>query len=344
MKRLGRSGFSAGSALVAVLWLTYPLVFDILHDGILNDMAAAYVVLPAFVSVWIYRLRAAYIVAAAMLPLHMVLFWLEGHGGGWDLFADVAGFFGLIALALGTLAFGLAVERLHTTETRLANTDRHVSAVAHELRNPLAGVLGLAQTLTDTWDELEPDEARAIAGMIADEARTLSAIIGDLLDMGRVRRETLSLATEEVDLGRLVARIVPLPVVSGEPKAWADPLRVGQIVRNLVANAQAHGGPPIEVAVWSDDDAAFVEVRDAGRGVSPELEPRLFLPFVSRGGPGSTGLGLWLSRALAEAMGGSLEYDRSGGRTRFRLTLPRHQDGRRPARPHGLVHETLRPE
>ena len=344
MKQKGESRFSPAVAIVAVLWLTYPVVFDALHDGLLNDMAAAYVVLPAFVSIWVLGLRAASLVAFLMLPMHMVLYRLNGHDGGWDLFGGVAGFFGLTTLALGSAAFGFAVERLRRTESHLAATDRHVSVVAHELRNPLAGVLGLAQTLVDTWDDLDPDEARTLAGMIASEARTLSAIVSDLLDAGRARHKALHVVAETVDLGELVRGAADEPRVTGNPIAWADPLRVGQIVRNLLANAEAHGRPPVEVAVWANDAEAFVEVSDTGDGVPAEVERKLFDPFVSAGGQGSTGLGLWLSRALAEAMNGSLDYARTGGVTRFRLTLPGRPTGNTPGDPRDLVRGSNRPD
>lgn len=322
MKRFGEPSLAVRVAIVALLWMTYPFVFEVLHDGVLNDMAATYSVVPAFLTIWMFGLRAAYAVAALIMPSHMLLFGLNGHGGGWDLLGGVAGFIGLGAVALGGLAFGFVVDRLRTTENHLAATDRRMSVVAHELRNPLAGVLGLAQTLVDTWDDLEKDEARTLAEMIAGEARTLSAIVADLLDVGRVRHQTLKVVAESVDLAHLITGIFPDAHVTEPTIAWADPLRVGQVVRNLVANAESHGSPPIEVAVWSNAGESFVEVRDAGAGVPPEVEDRLFGPFVTAGGPASTGLGLWLSRALAEAMGGSLDYGRTGGWTRFRLALP----------------------
>jgi len=310
------------TAAVTAIWLAYLVVFLWLHETPVKDMAAAFAFVPAFVTVWLFGVRAAFIVAGLMVPTHVGLYLLNGHTVGWDMFAGITGFFGLITLAFGTLVFGLAVDRLRDTEHRLAQTDRHISVVAHELRNPLAGVLGLSQTLVDTWDDLEPAEARELAGMMVEEARTLSAIVTDLLDAGRVRRKTLKVEPQPVEIDGLLRGIFPDAHISGHPMAWADPLRVGQILRNLVANARDHGRPPIAVEVWEEAGRTIFEVSDRGDGVPPALLDSLFNPFVSRGGPRSTGLGLWLSRALAAAMDGTLEYRRVDGVTVFRLVVP----------------------
>jgi signal transduction histidine kinase len=318
----GREADMNPKPAVAAAWIAYPVVFLWLHETPVNDMAAAFAFVPAFITVWFFGIRAAYVVAGLMVPIHVGLYLLNGHTVGWDMFAGVTGFFGLMTLAFGTLVFGFAVDRLRDTEQRLAQTDRHISVVAHELRNPLAGVLGLSQTLVDTWDDLDPAEARELAGMMVDEARTLSAIVTDLLDVGRVRHKALNIEPQPIDVEGLVRGIFPDARISGHPVAWGDPLRIGQILRNLVANARDHGRPPIELEVWEEDGTTFFEVSDRGDGVPVALMDSLFNPFVSRGGPRSTGLGLWLSRALAEAMNGALEYRRDDGLTVFRLEVP----------------------
>lgn len=101
-----------------------------------------------------------------------------------------------------------------------------------------------------------------------------------------------------------------------------DPARVLQIVRNLVDNAHRHGGGECQIEVGVDSQVGWLEVRDDGPSVDPELRPLLFSPFATSGKPGSTGLGLAVSRELASAMGGDLVHRRSRNQTVFRLELP----------------------
>ncbi len=308
--------------LLAAIWVGYLGAFVVLHDTAVNDMAAAFVLVPAFITIWVLGVRASYAVSAIVVPLHMGLFLLTGHVLGWDAFAGVEGFFGLTTVAVACLAFGFSVDRFETSEFHLEVQDRHVAAVAHELRNPLTGVIGLGETLVEMWDELDAEEARSMAEMIVREARALNGIIADLLDTGRVKRESLAVGVDVFDVATVVEQAFPEVVSSGPVTAWADADRTSQIVRNLIKNAQLHGGAQFEVEVWAADGRAHVEVRDRGKGVPADIEDRLFSPFVTRGGPGSTGLGLWLSRALAEAMQGKLTHERSDGWTRFHLELP----------------------
>ncbi len=308
--------------LLAAIWVGYVCAFVVLHDTVVNDMAAAFVLVPAFITIWILGVRASYVVSALVVPLHMGLYLLTGHDPGWDALAGVEGFFGLTTVAAACLTFGFSVDRFKTSEFHLEVQDRHVAAVAHELRSPLTGVIGLGETLLEMWDELDPEEGRSMAEMIVREARALNGIIADLLDTGRVKRESLEVGVAVFDVATVVEQTFPAALSSGPVIAWADADRTSQIVRNLIKNAELHGGAQFEVEVWAEDGRAYVEVRDRGKGVPAEIEDRLFSPFVTRGGPGSTGLGLWLSRALAEAMQGTLTHERSGGWTRFRLELP----------------------
>lgn len=108
---------------------------------------------------------------------------------------------------------------------------------------------------------------------------------------------------------------------------WADPLRFRQIVRNLLSNATRYGGDKIWIEIEDRAETITVSVVDNGDGVPVALEKRIFEAY-ERGNhgavaqPGSVGLGLAVSRRLADLMGGTLEYRRVDGTTRFELSLP----------------------
>ena len=110
-------------------------------------------------------------------------------------------------------------------------------------------------------------------------------------------------------------------------KLWADPLRLRQIVRNLLTNATRYGGSEIWIEVSEIEDTVVVSVIDDGEGVPVRLEARIFEAYergheAEETKPGSVGLGLAVSRRLADLMGGTLEYRRADGTTRFDLVLP----------------------
>jgi signal transduction histidine kinase len=108
--------------------------------------------------------------------------------------------------------------------------------------------------------------------------------------------------------------------------ADADPIRVRQIIRNLITNALRYGGPNIEVVMSSTAGARIIEVIDDGEGIPEADRERIFVAYErahhTEGQPGSVGLGLTVSRTLADLMGGSLTY-RFDGRSHFRLELSR---------------------
>ncbi len=109
--------------------------------------------------------------------------------------------------------------------------------------------------------------------------------------------------------------------------ASADPIRVRQIVRNLLTNADRYGGDSVQVETRVADDAAVLIVRDSGDPLPAERRELIFEPYESsgpvRGQPAAIGLGLAVSRTLAELMGGSISYDHDGEWSVFELRLPR---------------------
>lgn len=161
----------------------------------------------------------------------------------------------------------------------------------------------------------------------------MADIIEDLLVAARARMGSITIKLRPVDLAGAITSATrasthhfDLDSTPESVMAHADPTRVSQILRNLVVNSVRHGAAPRRILLAAAADTVMVEVRDAGGGIPPEMASTVFDPYVSGAdGAGlapSMGLGLWLSRSLAELMDGSLTYQRDGDETVFRLTLP----------------------
>jgi signal transduction histidine kinase len=216
-----------------------------------------------------------------------------------------------------------------------------VSMVSHELRAPMASVIGCAQTLNRRWRELTQEQRESFLGLIESETSRLSDLVGDVLDTSRIEAGTFSYAFGEVDLDELVretAAVVSLGqdevrvttrVAPALPPVRGDRERLRQLLWNLLANAVKYTvtGDEVEVAAASEDGVVAVSVRDHGPGIPPESQRLIFEKFgrVSQDGlskPGA-GLGLFIARSIAEAHGGTLdvESDAGAGAT-FTVRLP----------------------
>jgi signal transduction histidine kinase len=186
----------------------------------------------------------------------------------------------------------------------------HLAVVVHELRSPVAALAALVEAAPAIRD---PDGRRRLVQLAVAAARDIERILAD--------PELLSLRLERVDIGALASSFADDTVsvrVDGRPTATADPTRLRQAIANLVANGLRHGSHVAIDVAERDGAAIVVEVADDGPGIDPRIDP--FARGMS--GAGSSGIGLWLARAVAEAHGGSLEVVRepSGG-ARFRLAL-----------------------
>lgn len=214
-----------------------------------------------------------------------------------------------------------------------------LGALLHDLRTPLAAVLGLALTLEREDVTLQPDEAKELASRIAANARTLDRMVGDLLDLARMGRGLVELTLVEADVGEVVARSVEesdsigrrtVLVDTESVAAEVDPAKVGRIVENLLSNSVRH--TPSESRVWvrvrPEDGGALIAVEDEGPGVPVALRTAIFEPFrqgpvTPEHSPGA-GIGLALVAAFAELHGGrAWVEDRDGGGASFRVWLPK---------------------
>ncbi len=214
--------------------------------------------------------------------------------------------------------------------------------VSHELRAPLTSILGSTGMLLEQSTQLDPAERREFYRIIDEQARHMHGLIGDLLDAGRIRSGTLSVAPEPTEVAALVERarttflssggphsvLIDLP--PGLPRVLADRRRIVQVLNNLLANAARHSpeASPIQVSAERDGVQVAISVTDRGRGVPPERLPNLFRSHPGPAGGeravADTGLGLVVCKGLVEAHGGRIraESPGPGEGSRFTFTVP----------------------
>ncbi len=224
-------------------------------------------------------------------------------------------------------------------EDLVRSKDQFVASVSHELRTPLTSVVGLSQELRDRHDEFAEEEVVALMAVIAEQSAEVADIIDDLLVAARADIGTLVVKPVSVDMAEVLASIMRTDLVSdfasveidGSSIApLADPMRVRQILRNLIGNAARYGGTILRVTTETEDSEAVIAVADNGDGVSEDLAEAIFEPYArarsARTQPSSVGLGLAVARDLARLMGGDIAYRRVAGWTEFVLTLPLVED------------------
>ncbi len=222
-----------------------------------------------------------------------------------------------------------------------------VATVSHELRSPLTSIKGYTALLLNRWDRIGDEQKREMLGQIQHDADRVTRLITELLDISRLEAGKLALRCERVDLAATAARVVEqvamaYPELRAEvdlprdlPAVHADPDKVEQVLTNLVENAAKYADPArVRLTGEHRDGALTIAVEDHGEGIADEDLPRLFDRFFRRdhAQPSGTGLGLWISRRLADAHGGSLTATSTVGEgSVFRFTLPLPPDG--PAEP-----------
>ena len=268
------------------------------------------------------------------------------HVGEFTLAASGRSFVGRTApvrRADGSLMGRIFSLRETTTERAAARAkDEFVATVSHELRTPLAAITGYAELLEDDIAELGEESAGFLAVLQRNAAR-LTQLVDDLLLLQQSETASVTITPAAVDVDELVRQSIERVDPAASRKAIAigtdgvqglvvpgDVMRVGQVLDNLLSNAVKFTpeGGAVDVTVSRLGDACAIDVHDSGPGIPEDERGRLFERFfrsrdaVARAIPG-TGLGLVVSRRIAEAHGGSLDLvdGRAGGAT-FRLLLP----------------------
>jgi two-component system sensor histidine kinase KdpD len=212
-----------------------------------------------------------------------------------------------------------------------------LQAVSHDLRTPLAAILGLAITLERSDIELPREETHDLARRIAANARKLDRMVTDLLDLDRLARGIVEPRRYPTDVGALVTRVVEeselmamgrVRLDAPEIVVPVDAAKVERIVENLLANTLRHTAPgtPVSVRVEPAEGGVLLVVEDEGPGIPEEMREAVFEPF--RQGPDApehspgVGVGLTLVRRFAELHGGrAWVEDRAGGGASFRVFL-----------------------
>jgi PAS domain S-box-containing protein len=238
------------------------------------------------------------------------------------------------------LARALEVERDAAQQLRALDEMKNtfLQAVSHDLRTPLAAILGLAITLERGDVELSEDDAKDLARRIADNSRRLDRLVTNLLDLDRLARGIVAPKLHNADVGALVRRLLAESELIAGSRLQTDiqpvviPIdsaKVERIVENLLANTVRH--TPSNATIWVSvapvEGGALLKVEDDGPGVSPDLREVIFEPFqqgpdAPQHSPG-VGVGLTLVRRFAELHAGrAWVEERPGGGASFRVFLP----------------------
>ena len=238
----------------------------------------------------------------------------------------------------------LASERAAREEAERANAmkDEFLAMLSHELRNPLNAVVGWAQVLRSRYDDAALHKGLNI---ILNAAQAQAQLISDLLDISRITTGKMSMELRPVALASVVASALETIEASARSKGirtrfpapdeavvvMADPLRLQQVVWNLLHNAVKFTPPrgQIEVAIVQEGGQVQVSVRDSGAGMDPDLLPHVFERFRQadssmRKQHGGLGLGLTIVRLVAEAHNGHVDAvsEGEGMGSTFTVTLP----------------------
>lgn len=254
----------------------------------------------------------------------------------------------LLEEAEGDLSAALERALAHHTALRAAaelrvidraRTDL-ISIMSHELRAPMTVVAGIADLFERRMDRLAPEIRAELIDVLGRESRRLVRLATQVLDVEALDRGRIDLRLQTVDLGALARESVAdaglgercevvVKSSSTQAEAEVDAGRLKQVLLNLLSNAAKFSpdAAPITVSVDTSEREVRTQVRDRGRGISPEDIPRLFRMFsrLDRGdGVDGSGIGLYASKAIVERHGGTIWVDSQPGRgSTFGFTLPR---------------------
>lgn len=217
----------------------------------------------------------------------------------------------------------------------MAAKETFLAGVSHEVRGPLTAMMGFIELARD--DSIAMTEERGPMLQAAmQQADEVLILIEDLLAAARAESGTLTVAKVRVDLQAQIAQVKEglspaqhdaLDARVTEAVALGDPARIRQILRNLVSNAFRYGGEKIRIRAFSEGEKVILVVEDDGEGIPAEDRAQVFDPFGQsasrREVADSVGIGLHVSRQLAELMSGRLSYRFEDGWSVFTLTLPR---------------------
>ncbi len=249
-----------------------------------------------------------------------------------------------------TRSFNEMAERLEVTRDELEDQNAQlreserlksdlVNTVSHELRTPLSGVMGFTKLLLTR--EFDPETRRHYLGIVDAQARRLSNLLDDFLDVRRIEEGRFERAQELVDMATLLREEavlynqqshkhdVAVEIDHAPLAVIGNPDRLRQVIGNLISNAIKYSpqGGVVEVSADGVNGSVRVEVRDEGMGIPLSQQPQIFTKFFRGDAPASgitgTGLGLAVSRDIVESHGGRIGFTSAEGKgTTFFVELP----------------------
>jgi signal transduction histidine kinase len=197
-----------------------------------------------------------------------------------------------------------------------------VAVAAHDLRSPLASMVGFSSLLTENWATLTEENRLKFVTTIDRQSHNLALLVNDLLTLSSIEGGVLTTQPELMALGEAISRCLTTSIGDGASVSVScspdlvvrvDPNHLGRIIDNYVQNAFKYGEPPVRIEAARRGDMVEIRVLDRGLGVPAEFESKLFGKFaradvVNNRDKKGTGLGLSIVRGLAEANGGHARY------------------------------------
>ncbi|WP_148612078.1 ATP-binding response regulator [Nocardioides rubriscoriae] len=221
---------------------------------------------------------------------------------------------GRVKVALRRTGWSIMVF-LDSTAEDVGLLRRAIATTAHEVRGPVAVLCGIAETLAWDGDQMALEQTRRLMESVARQARILDRITADLLTAAQIQRGTLRIDFQVVEprtliLGAIEGRWDVEVAIDDERSVRADPLRLEQMLTNLLSNAHKYGAAPYVVRVRAEGAYVAIEVIDHGEGVPLEFRDDLFHEFARAHGAVATGtgLGLYVVKTLAKAQNGAISY------------------------------------
>jgi len=231
--------------------------------------------------------------------------------------------------ALINMLDDLEVERRNVDRTNIELREVNeamrsfIATAAHDLRSPLASMVGFSSLLAENWATLSDEKRLKFVTTIDRQSHKLTWLVNDLLTLSSIEGGVLNTQPEQIVLREAISQSIAANnrddtsvSVSCSPDlvVWADPLHLGRIIDNYLQNAFKYGAPPVQVEATRLGDMVEIRVVDHGPGVPPEFETKLFDKFARADLPSTrdqkgTGLGLSIVRGLAEANDGQAQHE-----------------------------------
>jgi two-component system sensor histidine kinase KdpD len=232
-----------------------------------------------------------------------------------------------------------AEQALRSTERRLERArEDFITTVSHELNTPLTPIKGYLHMLRSRDASLSPEQRQHCYAVMIDQAELLASLVQDLLGAAELQHVGFSVRMRTVEVREVIEKALQTVPPEAQHRfgfrsegelgmARCDPVRLQQVIANLLSNAQKYspGDQPVHLSACRKGDVVHIAVRDFGPGVAPELAEAVFDPFRRLGNSPTrgAGLGLHIARRLIEAMHGKIWLDTgTAPGALFCLTVP----------------------